>query len=163
MSVPSLKPRTFFIAATVVSLAGCAVQQAPAFVADTIAATPQLSTFSDLITKAGLTNTLRASGPFTVFAPTNDAFSKVPAKRMDALAANPAELRAVLAYHVISAKVMAADVKNGNVKTIDGANLALSKAGGFVTVEDAMVEKADIAASNGVIHVIDRVLVPAAR
>jgi len=69
----------------------------------------------------------------------------------------------VLTYHVVPGKVMAADVKNGNVKSVNGANLAVSKAGDFVTVEDGMVQKADLAATNGVVHVIDSVLIPPAR
>jgi uncharacterized surface protein with fasciclin (FAS1) repeats len=98
-----------------------------------------------------------------VFAPTNEAFAKVPAKTMDSLAADPAKLKAVLTYHVIPGKVMAAEVKNGNVKTVNGANVALSKAGEFVTVEDALVQTADIAATNGVVHVVDSVLTPPAQ
>ena len=110
--------------------------------------------------KAGLVDTLKGAGPFTVFAPNNDAFTKVPAKTMAALGADPALLKSVLSYHVVPGKTMAADVKNGNAKTVQGANLALSKAGSFVTVEDAVVQMADITASNGVVHVIDAVLIP---
>jgi uncharacterized surface protein with fasciclin (FAS1) repeats len=98
-----------------------------------------------------------------VFAPTNDAFKAVPQKTLEELAANPARLRAVLTYHVLPAKVSSAEVKVGNVKTVEGGNLALSKAGTFVTVEEAMVQTADIAATNGVIHTIDRVLIPPVR
>jgi PKD repeat protein len=96
-------------------------------------------------------------------APTNAAFAKVPAKTMDELAKDSAKLKAVLTYHVIPGKVVAGDVKNGNVKTVNGANLALSKAGDFVTVEDGLVEKADVAATNGVVHVVDSVFIPPAR
>ena len=147
-------------AALAATLAGCATTAAPVSVSDTIAATPSLSTLSSLVTKAGLADTLKGTGPFTVFAPTNDAFKAVPAKTMDELAQDPAKLKAVLAYHVIPGKIMADDVKNGNAKTLNGANLALSKAGSFVTVEDAMVQTADINATNGVVHVVDRVLMP---
>lgn len=135
----------------------------PVSVADTIAASPQLSTLNGLVVKAGLTETLKSGGPFTVFAPTNDAFAKVPAKTMDDLDKNPDRLKAVLTYHVLSSKVMADEVKNSNVKTVNGANLAVSKAGQFVTVEDAMVQKADISATNGVVHIVDSVLIPPAR
>lgn len=155
--------RLAILSVAVAALAGCATQQNPISVADTIAATPQLSTLSGLVVKAGLTETLRSSGPFTVFAPTNEAFAKVPAKTMDDLGSNPDRLKAVLTYHVLSGKVMAAEVKNSNAKTVNGANLALSKAGEFVTVEDAMVQKADISAANGVVHIVDSVLIPAAR
>ena len=132
-------------------------------VTDTIAAMPQLSTLSSLVTKAGLTETLKTSGPFTVFAPSNEAFAKVPAKIMEDLGKDPDKLKAVLTFHVLSGKVMAAEVKNSNAKTVNGANLALSKAGEFVTVEDAMVQKSDISATNGVVHIIDSVLIPPAK
>jgi uncharacterized surface protein with fasciclin (FAS1) repeats len=137
-----------------------AAQTSPVSVADALARDPQLSTLNSLVTKAGLTDTLKGAGPFTVFAPTNDAFKAVPQKTLDEVAANPALLKSVLTYHVLAAKVNAADVKNGNVKTVQGANVAVSKAGEFVTVEDAMVQQADIAATNGVIHTVDRVLMP---
>jgi uncharacterized surface protein with fasciclin (FAS1) repeats len=78
------------------------------------------------------------------------------------LAHNPARLKAVLTYHLLAGKILAADVHNSNVKTAEGANVALSKAGAFVTVEDAVVETADIVASNGVVHTVDRVLMPPA-
>jgi uncharacterized surface protein with fasciclin (FAS1) repeats len=150
------------IALSVGALGACAARPAPVSVAETLAATPQLSTLSSLIAKTGLTDTLKSTGPFTVFAPSNDAFAKVPAKTMDELGKDPAKLKAVLTYHVVAGKVMAADVKNGNSKTVNGANIALSKAGEFVTVEDAMVQTADISATNGVVHVVDSVLIPPA-
>ena len=153
---------SFTALTAMVALSGCATLQAPVSVADTIASNPQLSTLNGLIVKAGLADTLKSAGPFTVFAPSNDAFAKVPAKTMAALGADPALLKSVLSYHVVPGKTMAADVKNGNVKTVQGANLALSKAGSFVTVEDAVVQVADMAASNGVVHVIDAVLIPPA-
>ena len=160
--------RNLFVSASFTAMAalaivsGCATMQAPVSVAETIAANPQLSTLNGLIAKAGLADTLKGAGPFTVFAPNNDAFTKVPAKTMAALGADPALLKSVLSYHVVPGKTMAADVKNGNAKTVQGANLALSKAGSFVTVEDAVVQMADITASNGVVHVIDAVLIPPA-
>jgi len=149
--------------AAVAALAGCATSSTPVSVADTIAAQSQLSTLNGLVAKAGLTDTLKGTGPYTVFAPTNEAFAKVPAKTMDELAKDPAKLKAVLSYHLIPGKLMAADVKNGNSKTVNGANVALSKAGEFVTIEDAMVQTADISATNGVVHVVDAVLIPPAR
>lgn len=149
--------------AAVAALVGCATSPTPVSVADTIAAQSQLSTLNGLVAKAGLTDTLKGTGPYTVFAPTNEAFAKVPAKTMDELAKDPAKLKAVLSYHLIPGKLMAADVKNGNSKTVNGANVALSKAGEFVTVEDAMVQTADISATNGVVHVVDAVLIPPAR
>jgi len=107
-----------------------------------------------------LTPTLQGAGPFTVFAPTNDAFKAVPAKTMDALAKDPAMLRDVLTYHVLAGKIMSGDVKNGSVKTVNGASVALAKAGEFLTVEESMVQSANIVATNGVIHTVDRVMIP---
>jgi len=146
-------------------LAACATQPAgaPATVADAIARDPQLSTLNGLVARAGLTDTLKASGPYTVFAPTNAAFQAVPARTMDELAKNPARLKAVLGYHVVPAKVAAVEAKPGKLKTTQGADLALARAGDFITVEEAMVEKADIAAANGVVHKVDRVLMPPRR
>jgi uncharacterized surface protein with fasciclin (FAS1) repeats len=143
-------------------LAACASTptQQPVSVAETIAHDPQLSTLNTLVQKAGLADTLKAAGPYTVFAPTNEAFQAVPAKTMDELGKDPAKLKNVLAYHVLPTRLAAAEVKNGNVKTTQGANLALARAGEFVTVEEAMVQTADIAASNGVVHKVDRVLMP---
>lgn len=155
--------RILIAIAVVATISGCATPSSPVSVADTIAAKPELSTLSSLVVKAGLTDTLKGSGPFTVFAPTNAAFAKVPAKTMDDLAKDPAKLKAVLTYHVVPGKVMAADVKNSNTKTVNGANVALSKAGDFVTVEDGMVQTADLTATNGVVHIIDSVLVPPAK
>lgn len=155
-----LNRRSLFLIAVVASLAGCATRQAPVSIADTISANPQLSTLSSLIVTTGLTETLKGTGPFTVFAPSNEAFSKVPAKTMDALSKDPAQLKAVLSFHVVPVKILAADVKNSNTKTVNGAHLALSKAGDFVTVEDGMVQTADISATNGVVHIIDSVLIP---
>ncbi|MGH8831223.1 MAG: fasciclin domain-containing protein [Polaromonas sp.] len=157
-----LNRRLLFVAATLAALAGCATHSTPVSVADTIAARPQLSTLNTLVAKTGLADTLKGTGPFTVFAPTNEAFAKVPAKTMDALANDPAKLKAVLTYHLVPGKLMAADVKNGNSKTVNGANVALSKAGDFVTVEEAMVQTADISATNGVVHIVDSVLIPPA-
>lgn len=144
-------------------LTGCATSPAPATIADTAARTPQLSTLTRLINDAGLAETLRGSGPYTVFAPSDEAFKAVPAKTMQELASNKELLKSVLTYHVLPGKVMAANVKTGNAKTVQGANLALGSAGSFVTVEDAVVQQADVSATNGVVHVIDRVLMPPKR
>lgn len=149
-------------AAAVLAVSGCASFESPKNIVETAASNPEFSTLAKLIGDAGLTQTLSGPGPFTVFAPTNAAFAKVPAKTMAELAADKARLTAVLTFHVVPGNVMAADVKQGNVKTVQGANVALSRAGTFVTVEDAMVTKADIKATNGVIHAIDTVLIPPA-
>lgn len=152
--------RILFMLVTIAAVTGCATQPSPVSVAETIASNSQLSTLNGLIAKAGLTETLKSTGPFTVFAPSNEAFAKVPAKALNDLAKDPAKLKAVLTFHVLPGKFLAADVKNGNVKTVNGANIALSKAGNYVTVEDALVQKADIQATNGVVHIIDAVVMP---
>lgn len=152
--------QTLLCIATVAMMTGCATVSTPVSVADTIAKTPALSTLSGLVASAGLTTTLQGSGPFTVFAPSNEAFKAVSAKTMDDLVKNPQKLNDLLTYHVVVGKSMAADVKNSNVKTVNGADVALSKAGEFVTIENAAVTYADIAATNGVIHIIDTVLLP---
>ncbi len=159
--------RSSLLLATVLSAvlaSGCATVAAPpADVVSTAARTPELSTLSRLIQEAGLADTLRAAGPYTVFAPSNEAFAAVPAKALEELSRNKDQLKAVLSYHVLPAKVSAAEVKVGNAKTVQGANLALGRAGGIVTVEDAIVLQADVPVSNGVVHVIDRVLMPPRR
>lgn len=142
---------------------GCATVATPVSVVDTIANTPSLSTLSGLLTSAGLNDALKTAGPFTVFAPSNDAFKAVPAKTMNDLAKDPEKLKAVLTYHVLAGKSMAADIKNSKPKSLNGATLELSKAGDFVIVESAAVTTADIAASNGVVHIIDTVLIPPAK
>lgn len=143
-------------------LGACASSPAPVSITDTAAATPELSTLAKLVNDAGLADTLRGNGPFTVFAPTNDAFKKVPAATMAQLASDKEMLRSVLTYHVVPGRITAAEVKTGPLKSVQGANLAVSKAGTFVTVEDALVVKADVAATNGVVHLVDTVLIPPA-
>ena len=157
-----MKRRSWLLSLLALSVVGCASMQ-PKNVPEVIAADPELSTLSKLISDAGLTQTLSGTGPFTVFAPTNAAFKNVPAKTMDELAKNKELLSQVLTFHVVPGKTMGADVKQGNVKSVNGANLALSKAGAYVTVEDAVVTKSDLTATNGVVHVIDRVLMPPKR
>ncbi len=148
------------LASLTVAVAGCATTPAPVNLADSVANTPALSTFSGLVNKAGMADTLKTGGPYTVFAPTNDAFKAVPAATMDDLNQHPDKLKALLAYHVVPGKLMAADVKNSDAKTLNGANAALSKAGEFVTIENAAVVTADLGATNGVVHSIDTVLMP---
>lgn len=150
------------LACTLLVLAGCATPVRPATVAETAAARPELSTLTRLMNEAGLTETLESPGPYTVFAPTDEAFKAVPAGTMAKLAADKALLKSVLSFHVVQNTLPAAAVKNGAVKTLQGANVALSKAGDFVTVEDAVVTRADVVATNGVVHVVDRVLMPPA-
>jgi len=152
--------RAALLATLTLAMAGCATTSAPVNLADSVANNPALSTFKSLVAQAGLTETLKSGGPFTVFAPTNDAFKAVPANTMDNLAKHPEQLKGVLAYHIIPGKVMAADIKNSNAKTLNGASVALSKAGDFVTIESAAVVNPDLNATNGVVHTIDTVLMP---
>ena len=112
---------------------------------------------------AGLVETLQGPGPFTVFAPTDEAFAKLPAGTVEALLKDPAALRAVLTYHVVPGRVMAADVvrsNGGTPETVQGQSLTIRVVDGKVMVDGATVVTADIAASNGVIHVIDTVVLP---
>ncbi len=157
-----MNPRLLFVAAstTLALVAGCATTPSTTNVADTIAGAPQLSTLNKLVKDAGLADTLRSAGPYTVFAPTDEAFKAVPAATMSALGSDKERLKAVLMYHVVPGKVAAADIKNGPAKTAQGANVALARSGTFVTVDDAVVTSADLAATNGVVHIVDRVLLP---
>jgi uncharacterized surface protein with fasciclin (FAS1) repeats len=142
-------------------IGACATTPAPTTVAQTIAANPQLSTANRLIQEAGLTETLQGAGPFTVFVPNDEAFKAVPATMVDALGKDKARLKAVLNYHVVPGALMAADVKNGPVKTAQGGELSLYRSGTFVTADEAVVTTADVRATNGVVHIVDKVLMPA--
>jgi transforming growth factor-beta-induced protein len=120
-------------------------------------------TLASLLTATGLDKTLQGAGPFTVLAPTDEAFAKVPKATLDALAADPAKLKAVLLYHVIAGNVPSSEVvKLTSAKTVNGANVAIKVDGGSVFVNKAKVIIPDVMASNGVIHVIDTVLLPPA-
>jgi uncharacterized surface protein with fasciclin (FAS1) repeats len=131
-------------------------------IVDTAVAAGSFNTLAKLLTDAGLVETLKGAGPFTVFAPTDEAFAKVPADTLAKLAADKAMLTKVLNYHVVAGKVMAADIKPGDVPTVAGPTVKLSVADGKVMVNGATVVTADVAASNGVIHVIDQVILPPA-
>jgi transforming growth factor-beta-induced protein len=132
-------------------------------IVQTALAAGQFKTLASLLDKAGLVDTLSTGGPFTVFAPTDAAFAKVPKATLDALAADPAKLKSVLLYHVVSGRVTAADVvKLESAKTLGGPSLAIKVVNGSVFVGGAKVATPDVMASNGVIHVIDSVLIPAA-
>ena len=122
----------------------------------------QFSTLVTAVKAAGLVDTLNGKGPFTVFAPTDEAFAKLPAGTVESLLKpeNKEKLAGILTYHVLAGKVPAADVKSGNAKTVNGKELAIKADAGKVMVGAATVVKTDIAASNGVIHVIDTVLIP---
>ncbi len=147
---------------TLIALALTAGTALSAFAQDVVDVAVKAGNFNTLVTAvkaAGLADTLKGPGPFTVFAPTDAAFAKVPKAKLDALLADKAALTKVLTYHVVSGKVMAADVKAGKVKTVEGQELTVTTKGG-VMVDNAKVVATDVAASNGVIHAIDTVLMP---
>jgi uncharacterized surface protein with fasciclin (FAS1) repeats len=135
---------------------------ASAFAQDIVDVAVKAGSFNTLVAAvkaAGLVDTLKGPGPFTVFAPTDAAFAKLPKATLDGLLKDPAALSKILTYHVVSGKVMAADVKAGKVKTVNGQELTVKTDGG-VMVDNAKVTATDVAASNGVIHVIDTVILP---
>ena len=146
-----------FIAISTLALTAVTVQAKD--IVDTAVAAGDFKTLAVALEKAGLIDTLKGKGPFTVFAPTDAAFAKVPKKDLDALLADKSKLASVLTYHVVPGTVMAKDVKAGKVKTVQGSNLTLSTSDG-VKVDGANVVKTDIVADNGVIHVIDSVVLP---
>ena len=128
-------------------------------IVDTAVAAGNFKTLATALTAAGLIDTLKGPGPFTVFAPTDAAFAKIPKADLDALLKDKAKLTAVLTYHVVPGKVMAKDVKAGKVKTAQGSDITVTTANG-VMVDNAKVTATDIVADNGVIHVIDTVIMP---
>ncbi len=128
-------------------------------IVDTAVAAGNFKTLVAAVQAAGLVDTLKGPGPFTVFAPTDEAFAKIPKAKLDALLKDKAALTKILTYHVVPGKVMAADVKAGKVKTVQGSMVTLSTKGG-VKVNGAKVVAADVAADNGVIHAIDKVIMP---
>ena len=138
---------------------GMALSAQAADIVDTAVAAGSFKTLATALGAADLVGTLKGKGPFTVFAPTDEAFAKIPKADLDALLKDKKKLTAVLTYHVVPGKVMAADVKAGKVKTVQGSEVTIATTGG-VTVDKAKVIKTDIAADNGVIHVIDTVLMP---
>jgi uncharacterized surface protein with fasciclin (FAS1) repeats len=135
---------------------------ASAFAQDIVDVASKAGSFNTLVAAvkaAGLVDTLKGPGPFTVFAPTDAAFAKLPKATLDGLLKDPAALSKILTYHVVPGKVMAADVKAGKVKTVNGQELTVKTEGG-VMVDNAKVTATDVAATNGVIHVIDTVVLP---
>ena len=156
-----LKRLLVVAAALAVSVAPSAVQAGgQKDIGETAVAAGSFKTLAAALQAAGLVDTLKGKGPFTVFAPTDEAFAKIPKAALDALIADKAKLTKVLTYHVVAGKVMAADVmKLKEAKTVEGQMVKIDTSGG-VKVNNAKVVKADVEASNGVIHVIDTVLMP---
>lgn len=135
-------------------------------IVETAVAAGSFKTLAKLLTDAGLIEILKGPGPFTVFAPTDEAFAKVPAATLAALGKDKVALKNVLLYHVVAGKVMAADVVKMNgksAKTVEGQDAKIMVMGDKVMVNNANVVKTDIIAKNGVIHVIDAVLLPPAK
>jgi uncharacterized surface protein with fasciclin (FAS1) repeats len=133
-------------------------------IVDVASGNPDFSTLVTAVKKADLASTLSGTGPFTVFAPTNAAFGKVPADQLNALLADKAQLTKVLTYHVVPGKVLAADLQpTQQVKTVEGQDVDIQVANGAATINGCAITKTDIEASNGVIHVIDCVLTPPAQ
>ena len=134
-------------------------------IVDTAVAAGNFKTLVAAVKAAGLVDTLKGKGPFTVFAPTDEAFAKLPAGTVEELLKpeNKKKLTDILTYHVVAGKVMAADVKTMEAKTVQGSSAAIKVADGKVTIDKANVVKTDIEASNGVIHVIDAVIMPATK
>ena len=128
-------------------------------IVDTAVKAGNFKTLVAAVQAAGLVDTLKGPGPFTVFAPTDEAFAKIPKATLDGLLADKAALTEVLTYHVVPGKVMASDVKAGAVKTVQGQDITVSTSMG-VMVDQSKVIATDVAASNGVIHAIDTVLMP---
>jgi uncharacterized surface protein with fasciclin (FAS1) repeats len=132
-------------------------------VVDTAVAAGSFNTLAKALTAADLVGTLKGTGPFTVFAPTDAAFAKLPAGTLESLLKpeNKAKLQRILTYHVVAGRVMAADVvKLDSARAVSGDTIAIATRGGTVTVDAARITKTDILASNGVIHVIDTVILP---
>lgn len=141
---------------SVASIAGGAKKD----IVDTAVSAGSFNTLATALTEAGLIETLKGDGPFTVFAPTDEAFAKIPADQLQAILADKEKLTAILTYHVVAGKVMAADVvKLKSAETVQGQSVSISTTDG-VKVDGATVTATDIAASNGVIHVIDTVILP---
>jgi uncharacterized surface protein with fasciclin (FAS1) repeats len=136
--------------------------KAPGDIVTVAAGAGSFKTLVAAIKAAGLVETLQGKGPFTVFAPTDDAFAKLPAGTLESLLKpeNKDKLVSILAYHVVPGKVMAADVKTMKAKTVNGKELSIKVEDGKVMVDNAKVIKTDVAAKNGVIHVIDTVVIP---
>jgi uncharacterized surface protein with fasciclin (FAS1) repeats len=142
-----------------IALAMSAAMAANKDIVDTAKGAGNFNTLATAIEKADLASTLKGKGPFTVFAPTDEAFAKIPKEELDKILADKGKLQKLLKAHVVSGKVLAKDVKPGDKKSVEGAMLKVTTADG-VKVNDAKVVKTDVIATNGVIHAIDTVIMP---
>jgi uncharacterized surface protein with fasciclin (FAS1) repeats len=158
------KLKTLFAAvalAALLAVGSASAEGSAQTIVDIAASNPDFSTLVTAVTAAGLVDTLNSEGPFTVFAPTNEAFAALPEGQLDALLANKEQLAAVLTYHVVAGKVMAADVVDlTSATSVQGEPITITATADGVRVNDANVTATDIEASNGVIHVIDKVILP---
>ena len=155
-----MKKMGILLVLVLMSTAAIAAPPADQDIVDTAIAAGSFETLVKAVQAAGLVDTLKGEGPFTVFAPTDEAFAKLPAGTLDALLADKAKLTAVLTYHVVPGKVMSKDVVSlSSAKTVQGQSIEIRTDDG-VKVDNATVVKADIETSNGVIHVIDAVILP---
>jgi uncharacterized surface protein with fasciclin (FAS1) repeats len=157
-----MKKRTLLIAtlSALLFTSGWAAS-APAYtVMDALSHSPKLTTAARLIQDAGLADTLQGPGPVTIFAPSNEAFAALPAAKLAEITNDKEALKAVLGYHIVPASITLDTVVNGKQKTVSGDSLTLYKSGSFLTVESAVVIQADVKAANGMIQVIDTVLMP---
>ena len=146
---------------TTALLACSALSASAADIVDTAVAAGSFNTLVTAVKAAGLVDTLKSAGPFTVFAPTDEAFAKLPAGTVEALLKDPEKLKKILTYHVVAGKVMASDVvKMKSAKTVEGSSAKVMVKGSTVMIDKAKVVKTDIVCDNGVIHVIDTVIMP---
>ena len=152
--------RALIVGAALVAAGGSAVAAQQADIIDTAKSAGNFTTLLVAIDAAGLTETLKGKGPYTVFAPTDEAFAKLPPGTVDALLKDKAKLTKILTYHVVAGEVMANQVKPGKVTTLEGGKLNVTKGSKGVKVDNAQVIAVDVMASNGVIHVIDTVVIP---
>lgn len=147
-----------FLIGTSIALASTLAQAAD--IVDTASSAGSFNTLVTAIQAADLVPALKGAGPFTVFAPTDEAFAKIPQEQLNALLQDKAALSKVLTYHVIPGQVMAQDVKTGSVNTVEGSSVSIAVQDGKVMINNANVVTTDVVADNGVIHVIDTVLLP---
>jgi uncharacterized surface protein with fasciclin (FAS1) repeats len=154
-------PAMVLVLAITVNVSRVQSAQKPADIVDTAAAAGSFTTLVTALKAAGLVETLKGKGPFTVFAPSDEAFAKLPKGTVEALLKDKQKLTAILTYHVVPARLPASEVvKQPSAKTVNGQSVAITTAAGKVLVGGAQVVKADIVTSNGVIHVIDQVMLP---
>jgi uncharacterized surface protein with fasciclin (FAS1) repeats len=146
--------------ATTLLLAASAASSSAADLVDKAASATNLKIFSAAIKSAGFNETLKGTGPYTVFAPSDEAFSKLPTGSWEVLSKDKVKLAAVLAHHVVPGKMLVTEVKPGQIKTTQGDFVTVKSDNGKITVDQANVIESDVVADNGVIHILDKVVMP---